>query len=88
MSARQPAEWLPHAATWTAWPSHPELWEADLDPARDQVAALVRAITDGGQGERVELLCANADAEANARATLGEENVGFHRVAFGDIWLR
>ena len=88
MSARQPAEWLPHAATWTAWPSHPELWEADLDPARDEVAALIRAISDGGRGERVELLCANADAEANAKEALAGENVGFHRVAFGDIWLR
>ncbi|MFC3713569.1 agmatine deiminase family protein [Sphingoaurantiacus capsulatus] len=88
MTARQPAEWLPHTATWTAWPSHPELWEEDLDPAREQVAALVRAITDGGAGEKVELLCANEDAEANAREMLAGENVGFHRVGFGDIWLR
>ena len=88
MSARQPAEWMPHAATWTAWPSHPELWESDLDPARAQVAALICAIADAGKGERVELLCANEDAEASARAMLDGENVGFHRVAFGDIWLR
>lgn len=88
MTARQPAEWAPHVAVWTAWPSHPELWEADLDPARDEVAALVRAIADGGKGERVELLCANEAAEANAREALSAENVGFHRVDFGDIWLR
>ena len=94
MTARQPAEWAPHAATWTAWPSHPELWEADLDPARDEVAALIRAIGDGGGGggggggERVELLCADDAAEASARAALGDADVGFHRVAFGDIWLR
>lgn len=89
MTARQPAEWAPHAAVWTAWPSHPELWETDLDPARQQVAALVVAIADGGKGERVELLCANEAAEANAREMLaGEKNIGFHRIAFGDIWLR
>lgn len=88
MTARQPAEWAPHAAVWTAWPSHPELWQEDLDPARTEVAALVRAIADGGKGERVELLCANEAAEAHAREMLAGENVGFHRVAFGDIWLR
>jgi agmatine deiminase len=88
MTARQPAEWAPHAAVWTAWPSHPELWQEDLAPARDEVAALVRAIADDGRGERVELLCANEEAEAHARAMLVGADVGFHRVAFGDIWLR
>lgn len=88
MSARQPAEWAPHTAVWTAWPSHPELWQEDLEPARGEVAALVRAIADSGQGERVELLCANETSEADAREALAGENVGFHRVTFGDIWLR
>ncbi len=85
MTARQPAEWLPHAATWTAFPSHPELWEDDLAPAQAEVAAMVRAIA---AGERVELLVANADAEAAARGMLAGADVGFHRYGFGDIWLR
>ncbi len=85
MTARQPAEWLPHAATWTAFPSHAELWEDDLGPAQAEVAAMVRAIA---AGERVELLVANAEAEAVARAMLAGADVGFHRYGFGDIWLR
>ncbi len=85
MTARQPAEWMPHAATWTAFPSHAELWEDDLAPAQAEVAAMVRAIA---QGERVELLVANAEAEAQARELLAGANVGFHRYGFGDIWLR
>ena len=85
MTARQPAEWQPHKATWTAWPSHPELWEDDLEPARAEVAALIRAIA---AGERVELLVADEAAEASARAMLGGLDVGFHRQLFGDIWLR
>ena len=89
MTARAPAEWTPHAAVWTAWPSHPELWLEDLDPARDEVAALIRAIRDGGKGERVELLCANEAALSNARETFaGDDGVGLHLQLFGDIWLR
>ncbi len=85
MSARQPAEWMPHAAVWTAFPSHPELWEDDLAPAQAEVAAMVRAIA---ASERVELLVAYDEAEAAARAALAGANVGFHRSTFGDIWLR
>ena len=85
MTARQPAEWMRHKATWTAWPSHPELWEDNLEPARAEVAALIRAIA---AGERVELLVANAAAEASARAMMAGLDVGFHRQKFGDIWLR
>ena len=88
MTARQPAEWMSHKAVWTAWPSDPGLWLEDLEPAQGEVAALVRAIIDGGAGEHVELLCANESAEASARACLDGEHVIFHCQAFGDIWLR
>jgi agmatine deiminase len=85
MTARQPAEWAPHAATWTAFPSHAELWEDDLAPAQAEVAAMVRAIS---KGERVELLVANAAALAVAKELLAGCDVGFHDYGFGDIWLR
>jgi agmatine deiminase len=85
LTARQPAEWLPHAATWTAFPSAADLWEDDLAPAQAEVAAMVRAIATG---ERVELLVANDAAMAVARHLLAGANVGFHAYGFGDIWLR
>lgn len=85
MTARQPAEWAPHAATWTAFPSHPELWEDDLTAAQEEVAAMIRAVA---RGERVEVLVANADAAAAARALLGDADVRLHDYGFGDIWLR
>ena len=28
----QPAEWQPHAAVWSAWPSAADLWLEDLEP--------------------------------------------------------
>ncbi|KPF62640.1 agmatine deiminase [alpha proteobacterium AAP81b] len=85
MTARQPPEWARHAATWTAFPSHPELWEDDLGAAQEEVAAMVRAIA---KGERVELLVANAAARAAAEALLAGSDVRFHDYGFGDIWLR
>ena len=85
MTARQPAEWAAHAATWTAFPSHAQLWEADLAPAQAEVAAMVRAIA---VGERVEVLVAGGEAAAAARALLDGANVRLHDYGFGDIWLR
>ena len=40
------------------------------------------------RGERVDLLVPDAGAEALARERLGGRGIRFHRVPFGDIWLR
>ena len=85
MTARQPAEWERHAATWTAWPSALDLWADDLGPARAEVAAMVWAIAEH---EPVELLVATEEAAVAAHEALHGANVRFHRLAFGDIWLR
>ncbi|MBB4633196.1 agmatine deiminase family protein [Sphingosinicella soli] len=85
---RQPAEWAPHAAIWTAWPSDASLWEENLEPAQAEVAAMVAAIVADG-GEPVELLVDGAEAEATARLALADHpSVRIHRCKFGDIWLR
>ena len=86
MSWCAPPEWASHAAMWTAWPSHSELWEANLAPARAAVGAMVRALA---AGERVVVLAAGAEAEADARAALaGLDAVEVRMARFGDIWLR
>ncbi len=82
---RVPAEWAPHEATWVAWPSHEDLWQDNLGPARAAFARLVGAIAEG---ERVEVLVPNEQEEGLARAALPADHVRFHRVPFGDIWLR
>ena len=76
-----PAEWEPHAALWTAWPSDAELWLDDLEPARAAVGDMCRALVAGG--ERVELL-----APAALHPELTDLGVQLHDVPFGDIWLR
>ncbi len=79
-----PAEWLPHRALWTAWPSHPDLWEADLEGAREEVAAMILALTPG---DTVKVLCNGEEALASAALALGDKATLFD-AAFGDIWLR
>ncbi|WP_093666602.1 agmatine deiminase family protein [Sphingomonas gellani] len=81
-----PAEWAPHDAVWIGFPSHPELWQDDLHPAREEVAAFARAVHADGRGETVLLVCADDEAADAAR-----ELAPFATVVvepFGDIWLR
>ncbi|HYE44514.1 MAG TPA: agmatine deiminase family protein [Caulobacter sp.] len=83
-----PAEWSPHRAMWLGYPSHGDLWEEDLEPAREEVAALARALAGPG-AERVRLMVCGDEAEASARARLGDvAGVEIVRGQFGDIWLR
>jgi len=82
-----PAEWQPHKAIWTAWPSAADLWGDDLDPARAEVAAMVRALHDGGAGERVRVLAHGREAEASAKLAIGQ-CAEIIPAPFGDIWLR
>ena len=79
-----PAEWAPHKAIWTAWPSDPLLWQDDLDPAREEVGAMVRALAGG---DKVKVLASGEMAAAAARAALGDFAEVIER-QFGDIWLR
>jgi agmatine deiminase len=88
MTLIQPAEWQPHDALWSAWPSHAELWLENLHPARQQVAALFRAIDDGGKGERLNILVHGDEAQTSAGIALEGTRHKLFRIPFGDIWLR
>jgi agmatine deiminase len=71
---------------WIGFPSHGDLWEDDLEPARLEVAAFARAVHADGAGEEVRLVAADP---ASARAA--RELAPFATVLqepFGDIWLR
>lgn len=81
-----PAEWAPHAAVWIGFPSHPELWQEDLEQARDEVAAFAHAVHADGAGETVILVAANDEAAEAARARAPFAQVVVE--PFGDIWLR
>ena len=79
-----PAEWTQQKAIWTAWPADPDQWDDDLATPRTEVAALVRALSPSN---RVRLLVAGAEAEASARAALGNA-AEIVPARYGDIWLR
>jgi agmatine deiminase len=86
MSARQPPEWAEHEWVWIGFPSHADLWEDDLAPGREEVAAFARAVHSGGAGEEVRLVVADP-----AAARAAKEMAPFATVVqelFGDIWLR
>ncbi len=86
-----PAEWEAHKAIWTCWPSDPDLWQEDLEPARAEVGAMIKALIadtpEGGKGDVVHVLASGADAAFNAREALPAA-VHVHEAPFGDIWLR
>ena len=85
---RYPAEWEAHDACWLAWPSDAEQWLEDLEPARKSFVGLCRAIAQGPGSERLEILVQDEAGEAEAKARLADLPVRFHRIPYGDIWLR
>ncbi len=80
-----PPEWAPQKAIWTAWPADADEWNGDLETPRRDVAALIRALRDAGN--TVRLLVNGAEAEASARAAVGDA-AELVPAAYGDIWLR
>lgn len=79
-----PAEWEPHRALWTAWPSHADLWLDDLAGARAEVSAMVTALA---AGDTVKVLACGVEAVASATAAVGQL-AEIIPANFGDIWLR
>jgi agmatine deiminase len=83
---RQPPEWAPHRAVWIGFPSHADLWEDDLEPARAEVAAFAMAVHAQGRGEEVRLVA--ADPQSARAAAVRAPFATIVQEPFGDIWLR
>lgn len=80
-----PAEWAPQKAVWTAWPADAGEWNGDLAAPRRDIAAMVRVLA--AHGNAVRVLVNGAEAEASARAALGDA-AELVPARYGDIWLR
>jgi agmatine deiminase len=73
---------------WVGFPSHAELWEDNLAPARAETAALAKALAGLGR-EHVKLLVHGPEARQAADGLLeGFPNIEIIDGRFGDIWLR
>lgn len=89
-----PAEWEPHIGTWLTWPrregiSFPEIYDR-IPPV---IAAMVRALSEGSQGEGVFINVWDAAMEAEARAILKTHdalnaNVQFFHHRAYEPWCR
>ncbi|MEX0326739.1 MAG: agmatine deiminase family protein [Puniceicoccaceae bacterium] len=88
---RQPAEWEPHAAVWTAWPSHAEYWEGHIEAARVDVARMLKALCEpcdnGASPEQVHLWV-DPSASGSARSALAGMDIVITEQPLGDIWFR
>jgi agmatine deiminase len=80
-----PAEWAPHAATWTAWPCDDDLWVGELEEVRREFGRFVAAIA---AHEPVRLLVRDTEAEQDARQRLQSADVRYHHYRYDDVWLR
>lgn len=85
---KQPAEWDKHDSVWVAWPLHEDLWQEHLPAVQAEFVAMCRAIQQGPTPERLDVLVGDAAHESAARSPLAGLSVRFHRIPFGDIWLR
>lgn len=87
---RMPAEWEPHAATWLAWPHNRWDWPGKFAAIPLVYAEIIRHLA---KRERVDLIVADAAAEAKARKVLEKahalsDQVRFHRWPTDRVWTR
>lgn len=85
MPVHMPAEWAPQDWIWIAFPHDASLWQEDLVPAQEQMAAFANAVAETGQ--QVRLIVRDATNEMRARQ-LVSASVICERHAYGDIWVR
>jgi len=81
-----PPAWAPHAATLMAWPCRVELWEDLLESAKDDYAAVARAVA---RFEPVLMACPPGTA-AEVRSRVGATEFGVEplEIPIDDSWAR
>lgn len=87
---RFPAEWEKQQSLWTAFPFDETEWHDQLQAAQNEIAVFAASVAKYGQ--KVHLLCHNADIQTLARCIIhdmiGDNDIDFLIMEYGDIWLR
>ena len=85
-----PAEWVPHRATWIAWPHNREDWPGKFEPIPWVYGEIVRILS---RHERVCILVQNPATRNAARSILKQVGVGLQKIDFfaiptDRVWTR
>jgi agmatine deiminase len=85
-----PAEWVPHRATWIAWPHQRSDWPGRFAPIPWVYGEIVRVLS---RNERVRLLVRDASMERQAAGLLKKvgvdlTKVDFFRIPTDRVWTR
>jgi agmatine deiminase len=85
-----PAEWVPHAATWIAWPHNRSDWPGKFGPIHWVYAEIVRHLH---RCERVRILVNTAASRRQAMGVLKRSNIDMGQIDFfpfatDRVWTR
>jgi agmatine deiminase len=86
---KQPADWEAHRSCLVAWPAVDAYWEGHVREAQAEFVAFCAAIAVGRErSEQLEVLVCDAHYEAQAKQALRSVEARFHRIQYGDSWIR
>ena len=85
-----PAEWVPHRATWLAWPHNRETWPTQLETVRQVWVRMMQALAER---EQVVLLVNDEQTREEVIVRLKKvgaamDNISILKMATVDVWMR
>ena len=81
-----PAEWMPHAATWIAWPHNRQTWPERFEPIEPVFQRIVEILSEV---EAVHVLGGSEAVYQRAAKAVGSLNrVTVHPMPTNDCWIR
>jgi agmatine deiminase len=85
-----PAEWMPHRATWLAWPHNRATWPSQLETVREVWVQIIQTLA---LNEQVILLVNDAQTEQDVVLRLKNvgavmENTSILKIPTVDVWMR
>ena len=85
-----PAEWMPHRATWLAWPHNRATWPSQLETVREVWLQMIQALA---QNEQVVLLVNDEQTERDVALRLKNvgavmKNTSILKIPTVDVWMR